>query len=315
MKHYHNKKLPVIYNDQDQEYLPGKGLVAALDVALELNMPLLLTGEPGTGKTRFANHVARYFKLGEAIRFDAKTTSTATDLFYVYDALRHYHIVQNQSKGEEEIDLIAQKIIRFEALGEAAQRATKHNKRSVVLIDEIDKAPRDFPNDLLNVMEGDYLQFSVPELQETFKISPELKPIVIITSNSEKSLPEPFLRRCIFYHIPFPDPESLLEIVKSKLYERRKDTFFQDELVILIKEFNKIRGLLKQRNAKVPATAELISWLIILKKAGLSNADFSDLNQEQQQILASSLSIVAKSTEAYQYLLEHYKITNPTSVK
>lgn len=307
MKHYQNKELPKVISGRDQQYLPGDGLIAALDVALELNMPLLLTGEPGTGKTRFADHIAKHFDLGEAIRFDAKTTSSAADLFYSYDALRHFHLVHNQHGDNKEIDLVEQGIIHFQALGAAIKQANENGKRSVVLIDEIDKAPRDFPNDLLNALEGEEIKFSVPELQQTFRVSPELKPLVIITSNSEKSLPEPFLRRCVFYHIPFPDHESLLEIVQTKLQERQEENSFTEaELTNLINEFAQIRQLLKKRSAKIPATAELISWLVVLKKVGLSTTDFKNSSPEDQQILASSLSIVAKSPEAYQLLIDHY---------
>jgi MoxR-like ATPase len=147
INHYEKRELPewLKPNEGLEAYLPGDGLKAALDVALELHMPLLLTGEPGTGKTRFAYHVAQHFSLGEVLRFDVKTTSTATDLFYFYDALRHFRLSGQGLK----VSLEDSGIVALAALGKAIKTAQDEKRRSVVLIDEIDKAPRDFPNDLL----------------------------------------------------------------------------------------------------------------------------------------------------------------------
>lgn len=309
MNHYQDKQAPVPYLGKDEVYRPSEGLQAALNVALELNMPLLLTGEPGTGKTRFAYHVAQHFGLGEAIRFDAKTTSSATDLFYYYDALRHFHLVHNAGDKKTEVDLVESGIIRFQALGEAAMRA-KTGQRSVVLIDEIDKAPRDFPNDLLRTLEGSEISFKVPELNESFQVSAEHKPIIILTSNSEKSLPEPFLRRCIFYHIPFPTPEILLDIVSEKLKERGDDSAFSgDALVNVISHFMEARTLLKKRSVKLPATAELISWLVVLAKLDLGTIDLKGLSVEQKNIFAPTLSVLAKSQEALKALRTHFGLS------
>ena len=306
IKHYENRELPKwLSPGPDREaYLPGEGLKAALDVALELHMPLLLTGEPGTGKTRFAYHLAQHFGLGEVLRFDAKTTSTATDLFYFYDALRHYRL--SQQGGLADKDLEGSGIVRLQALGEAIRIAQQEKRRSVVLIDEIDKAPRDFPNDLLNVLEGDF-RFSIPETDQEYAAPPEYKPLVVITSNSEKNLPEPFLRRCVFYHIPYPSAEAMLAIVGAKLQELGlPEAFSPEELSALLERFGEMRRELEKISAKKPATAELINWLAILHRQGLGAADFGSGGPERQAALSASLSVAAKSPEALQALHAYY---------
>lgn len=301
MDHYATGQLPPFKKRENKFYAPDPGLIAALDVALELNMPLLLMGEPGTGKTRFAQHVADRFKLGKALVFNAKTTSQASDLFYHYDALKHFHLVQNL-KPERDLDLLKDGIIRFNALGEAIMAASGEDPhRSVVLIDEIDKAPRDFPNDLLNELDGDTFSFKVPELgrEEPFSADASFKPIIIITSNSEKNLPEPFLRRCIFYHIPTPDSEGLLNIVLGKLEEHPELAGFdEDGLYGLINHFQAIRRRADEMNLKKPATAELISWLIVLHQMGITDRYTGD--EEHWQ---ASYSVLVKNTE----LLEELK--------
>jgi MoxR-like ATPase len=308
MDYYSKKNLPTASAEKHGTYFPDDGLKAAIDVALELNMPLLLTGEPGTGKTRFAYHLAEHFGLGETLRFDAKTTSQASDLFYHYDALQHFHLVHNQAEKAAKLDLVKSGIIRFHALGKAIVDANKNKQRSVVLIDEIDKAPRDFPNDLLNVLEGGELTFRVPEMDDAdYTIDAKLKPIVIITSNSEKSLPEPFLRRCIFYHIPFPTPASLLTIVKAKLSTLPSKNPLDDTVINnLITEFMEVRKVLQKQSAKIPATAELISWLIVLQRGGLGKPKLEGLSIQEQELLKHSLSILAKSMEARKALIHHF---------
>lgn len=296
MNHYNSGKLPPLNPRKSNFYDPDPGLIAALDVALELNMPLLLMGEPGTGKTRFAQHVAARFPelTDKVLVFNAKTTSQASDLFYHYDALKHFHLVQNLRV--EHIDLVKDEIIRFNALGAAIIAASVENpKRSVVLIDEIDKAPRDFPNDLLNELDGDTFSFNVPELgrDEPFSADPAFKPIIIITSNSEKNLPEPFLRRCIFYHIPAPDSEGLLKIVLGKLQEHPELNGFAEEgLRRLIDRFLEIRDRAGEISKKRPATAELISWLIVLHQMGIT-----DRNMGTPQDWQASYSVLVKNTE------------------
>ena len=250
-------------------YIADEGLKDACNVALLLNQPLLLTGEPGTGKTQFAFSLAWELDFQPPLKFETKSNSTARDLFYIYDALKRFQDIQSQVQSTQPLNYL-----KYQALGLAILQANHpedvqdllpdefqafEKRRSVVLIDEIDKAPRDFPNDLLN--ELDQMYFRIPELGNvTIKADPDLQPIVIITSNSEKDLPDAFLRRCIYYHIPFPERERLSDIVANRLgiHAGTSSEFLQDALDL----FYQLR---KSGLRKKPATAELLGWLISLK--------------------------------------------------
>ncbi len=253
-----------------EHYLADEGLRDACNVALMLGQPLLLTGEPGTGKTQFAASLAWEMRLGEPLKFETRSTSTARDLFYTYDALKRFQDIQSGS-GDD-----VRAYVRYEALGLAMLRTRKPGEiaallppdaephaepcRSVVLIDEVDKAPRDFPNDILNELE--HMYFRVPELHTVRIVAdPALQPIVVMTSNSEKDLPDAFLRRCIYYHIPFPDRTGLTRIIESHLgrYAGGSSAFLEYALDIFTR--------LRQSNMdKKPATAELLGWLVALRK-------------------------------------------------
>jgi MoxR-like ATPase len=256
-----------------EAYLPDNGLVDAVNVALLLGQPLLLTGEPGTGKTQLAYSLAYQLGLDQPLKFETKSTSTARDLFYFYDALSHFRAIQTQPAGTT-IDPL--KYFTFKALGKAilltqatdqiqaflplSDTTCTEPRRSVVLIDEIDKAPRDFPNDILNEVEN--LYFRIPELGNAeIKTDPQLSPILVLTSNSEKHLPDAFLRRCIYYHISFPDRDRLVKIVETRLGENLKQgsPFLNDALDIFAQ--------LRQASLrKKPATAELLNWLQVLRE-------------------------------------------------
>lgn len=250
-----------------EQYFPDPGLVDAVNVSLLLGQPLLLTGEPGTGKTQLAFSLARDLGLGDPLKFDTKSTCTASDLFYTYDSLKRF-----QDANERKAGTTAHHYLTFNAFGIAILRACPQEtvrdllppgfvhggqRRSVVLIDEVDKAPRDFPNDILNQLEN--MEFRVPELGNALvAASPDFQPVVVITSNSEKDLPDAFLRRCIYYHIPFPEDGQLREIIASRieLTPAGKEEFLRDALEV----FRALRSLdagLRKR----PATAELLGWM------------------------------------------------------
>lgn len=269
-------------------YLPSAGLQNAVNVALALNQPLLLTGEPGTGKTELAAHVAWFFDLGEPVVFNAQTTSAARDLFYRYDALGHFQYSQTQKTalGPEDVEA---RFIRYQALGEAIRL----NRRVVVLIDEIDKAPRDLPNDVLAAL--DKLEFFVPETGMTYKAAQENRPVIIMTSNSEKNLPDAFLRRVAYYHIPFPDAGTLLKIIQSKV-----DGYAEAELKPIIAFFEQIRGGRVAKLRKNPATAELIQWGALLRRLDFPAEKLDDpdnLTDVERTNLELSFSVLAKSRE------------------
>jgi MoxR-like ATPase len=282
--------------------MADEGLKNAVNVALALGQPLLVTGEPGTGKTELAQSVAYELGLGEPLVFNTKTTATAKDLFYRYDAISHFRSAQ-MKEGASTKDFIT-----FEALGKAIQRAATTMSfddplpiRSLVLIDEIDKAPRDLPNDVLN--EIDRLEFTVVETGTTYKADPAYRPVVIMTSNSEKHLPDAFLRRCVFYYIPFPDAKKLETIVRGRLQDHPLVT--GNHLEKAIDHFLKLRDLPVR---KKPATAEFLAWAQIpgLEKL-LENPNA--MSSEQKDALRLSYAVLAKTIEDQKTMEESLGIT------
>jgi MoxR-like ATPase len=287
--------------DHPRNYIAGEGLRNAVNVALALGQPLLITGEPGTGKTQLADSIA--WELGlPMLEFHTKTTSAAVDLFYQYDALRRFQDAREPGEKQLNID----DYITYRALGNAIlltmppagangylpeELKGKGPTRSVVLIDEIDKAPRDLPNDVLDEIEK--MRFRVEETGKTFEADKRLRPILVLTSNSEKNLPDAFLRRCVFYHIPFPLPEQLKEIVQKR-FANRPD-FTPAFIDAAVNSFFKIRGLALK---KKPATAEFLAWLQVLRSLELEPEDMN-LDTGKTEALVLSFSILAKSREDF----------------
>ena len=233
-----------------EQYVASEELLASVNVAIALEKPLLIKGEPGTGKTMLAKAVAE--SLGKKlIIWNIKSTTQAQDGLYVYDTIQRLYDGQF---GEEGVNDIA-RYIKLGKLGEAFDS----EDQVILLIDEIDKADLEFPNDLL--WELDQMEFYINETKRTVKA--KHRPIVIITSNAEKELPDAFLRRCIFHYIDFPDKELMEQIVKTH-YPDVEQKLLENAMEV----FYKIRTLRDIR--KKPSTSELIDWINALQVGGMS---------------------------------------------
>ena len=234
-------------------YIAAEDLLGAVNIAMALEKPLLVKGEPGTGKTMLAEAIAE--ALGkELIIWNIKSTTKAQDGLYVYDVVQRLYDSQFGNAGVDDIA----KYIKLGKLGEAFMA----DEQVVLLIDEIDKADLEFPNDLL--WELDKMEFYIPETGETIKA--KHRPIVIITSNAEKELPSAFLRRCIFHYISFPDRAQMEEIVRvhfdqldEALLQQTLDAFYR------IREMDDIE--------KKPSTSELVDWIHALMLSGIPQED------------------------------------------
>lgn len=249
-------------------YLPSIELVEAVNQAIYLQRPLLIKGEPGCGKTRLAKAVADELNLPYQ-PWRIKSSSRALDGLYSYDAVRRLRDAQLAGAGVKKIeDIHPTKYVRWGPLGKAFQS----EERMVVLIDEIDKADIDFPNDLLAAL--DELEFEVDETDETIKA--KAPPIVFVTSNDEKDLPEAFLRRCLFYYIRFPSRERLKEIVNAhfpdspqKLVDATVEKFWKLRELMAGKTQEKEKA---ERAEKKVSTSELLDWYRMLYRYGEAEA-------------------------------------------
>jgi MoxR-like ATPase len=232
-------------------YLTNDSLEASVNCAIVLEKPLLVRGEPGTGKTELAEAVSKAFGM-KLIRWQVKSTTRAQDGLYVYDTVQRLY---DSRFGDKDVNDIRQ-YIKLGPLGQAF----RSDERVVVLIDEIDKADLEFPNDLLN--ELDRMRFFVDETQD--EIVAKQRPLVIITSNAEKELPDAFLRRCIFHFIDFPDRELMQRIVAVH-HPNLAETLGQQAIEI----FYELRNMTRLR--KRPSTSELIDWIAVLKRTGVED--------------------------------------------
>lgn len=301
-------------NESPQHYVADAPLADAVNVAAVLGQPLLVSGEPGTGKTRLAFSIAHQLDqsgMKKPLVYYTKSNSISRDLFYQYDALRHFH--DSRIPGKE---LDKREYISYEALGLAVlltrspddpQRQAINQYlleeyrgvgpvRPVVLIDEVDKAPREVPNDILNEIES--MSFTVSETGQTFRADPPYKPIVVLTSNSEKDLPPAFLRRCVFYHLTFPSNERLRQIVEGRL------TLSPDfKLRMLGSAIDHFEAIRKMPLRKKPATAELLAWVQILERL---KVDIGNPAPGQMDVIALSYSVLAKNKEDKEFIIRTF---------
>jgi MoxR-like ATPase len=237
-------------------YVADESLMKVVNAAIVLRRPLLVKGEPGTGKTMLAHAVSTALQL-PLLSWHIKSTTKAHEGLYTYDVVQRL----NDSRfGDRDVSDIAN-YIKLGVLGTAFDRT----EPCVVLIDEIDKADLEFPNDLLR--ELDEMAFTIPETGRTVRAGN--RPITIITSNAEKDLPDAFLRRCVFHYIAFPKPDQMERIVRShmpdldaRMMKAALDRFF---------ELRKIKGL-----KKPPSTSELLDWLQVLVAMGIDPARLDD---------------------------------------
>ncbi|MDC0741780.1 AAA family ATPase [Polyangium mundeleinium] len=230
-------------------YLTNESLEAAVNCALALERPLLVKGEPGTGKTLLAEAITQTLET-ELIPWHVKSTTRAQDGLYVYDTVQRLY---DSRFGDGDVRDI-RRYIKLGPLG----RALAAEKRVVLLIDEIDKADLEFPNDLLH--ELDRMRFRVVETGDEY-VAKE-RPVVVITSNNEKELPDAFLRRCVFHFIDFPDRDFMRQIVNVHHPELARALVDQ-----VLSVFYEIRNMSRLR--KRPSTSELIDWIAALRKAGI----------------------------------------------
>lgn len=233
-----------------EDYIVSEDLRNSVNVAVALSKPLLIKGEPGTGKTVLARSIAKALGL-ELLIWNIKSTTKAQDGLYVYDTVQRLY--DSQFGGKDVADI--KQYIKLGKLGESFAS----EKPVILLIDEIDKADLEFPNDLL--WELDVMNFHIPETGEV--IAAKHRPIVIITSNAEKELPDAFLRRCVFHYIAFPEPEMMAEIVKVH-HPKLENTLLQEAM----KSFYWLRNLGGLQ--KKPSTSELLDWVQALAVAGIS---------------------------------------------
>ncbi len=230
-------------------YITSAPLEQAVNAAIALGRPLLIKGEPGTGKTVLAEHIGAALGL-RVIRWQVKSTTRAADGLYIYDTVQRLH---DSRFGDADVGDV-ERYIRLGPLGQAFSSADQ----VVLLIDEVDKADLEFPNDLLQ--ELDEMCFSILETGE--RIQARHRPIVVITSNNEKELPDAFLRRCVFHYIDFPSRELMARIVRVHFPDIEQVVL--DDCIASFYALREVAGLRKK-----PSTSELLDWIAALRRAGV----------------------------------------------
>ncbi|BAF59725.1 MAG: MoxR family ATPase [Pelotomaculum sp.] len=262
-----------------KDYIASSELQNSVNIAIALGRPLLIKGEPGTGKTMLAKSIADSlgFKL---IIWNIKSTTKAQDGLYIYDTVQRLY---DSQFGDRDVSDIKQ-YIKLGKLGEAFTS----DEPVVLLIDEIDKADLEFPNDLL--WELDIMDFYIPETGETIKA--KNRPVVIITSNAEKELPDAFLRRCIFHYIDFPDAEMMARIVRVHFPDLEERLLCQ-----ALEAFYRLRGI--NGILKKPSTSELLDWVQALVLGGV--------NPERITRELPFLGVLIKKREDFAKVQQHLK--------
>ena len=261
-------------------YEPSADLVEAVNLAILLEQPLLLMGEPGCGKTRLAESVAAEFHKEKWIehffRWDIKSVSKAKDGIYMYDALRRMY--DANAGNTETLDI--KEYISYGKFAEALTGPMNGDVPNILLLDEIDKADIDFPNDLL--LEIEKGEFIIPELKNK-KVVKKNPVIIFITSNRERELPPAFLRRCLYYYINFPKQEDLINIINLKFDRDENDQFVKNAVLLFLDIRKKVEAQFAE-NEKKPATSELLEWFKVIehyRKLSLEN----ELEEDKKLLL------------------------------
>ena len=260
-----------------QDYVATEDLTVAVNAAVLLERPLLIKGEPGTGKTELAKQVASALGL-ELIEWNIKSTTKAQQGLYEYDAVSR---LRDSQLGDERVHDVGNYIRKGKLW-----TAFEADQKVVLLIDEIDKADIEFPNDLLQ--ELDKMAFHVYETGET--VAANNRPVVIITSNNEKELPDAFLRRCFFHYISFPDQDTMRQIVKVHYPDIKEQL-----LTTALTQFYEIRE--QQGLKKKPSTSEVLDWLKLLLAEDLSP---EDLKQDAGNLLPKLHGALLKNEQDVQ---------------